>query len=84
MIHIRTDNEIENTKRQFACGLGPELPAGDKYFGWSEIGAHHYVDCPGCRPHRTELGTPISQLSGQPGKPGYERFRAIAKSWGYD
>lgn len=30
------------------------------------------------------LGTPISQLSGRPGYPGYEQFRAIAQSWGYD
>ena len=30
-----------------------------------------------------ELGTPISQLSGQPGMPG-GRFKAIAGSWGYD
>jgi len=28
MIHIRIDNEIENSKRQFACGIGPDLPAG--------------------------------------------------------
>jgi hypothetical protein len=39
------------------------------------------------------LGTPISELSGQPGDPrnpddprhaGYERFKRIAKSWGHD
>lgn len=39
------------------------------------------------------IGTPISELSGQPGDPrdpndprhaGFERFRRIAKSWGYD
>lgn len=39
------------------------------------------------------IGTPISELSGQPGDPrnpddprhaGYERFKRIAKSWGYD
>lgn len=39
------------------------------------------------------LGTPISELSGQPGDPrnpddprhaGYERFKRIAKSYGYD
>lgn len=39
------------------------------------------------------LGTPLSELSGQPGDPrdpndprhaGYERFKRIAKSWGYD
>lgn len=30
------------------------------------------------------VGTPISQLSGRPGHPGYDRFVAIAASWGYD
>lgn len=30
------------------------------------------------------LGTPISQLSGRPGEPGYEEFCRIAKSWGFD
>lgn len=30
------------------------------------------------------LGTPISELSGRPGTPGYAEFVRIAKSWGYD
>ena len=39
------------------------------------------------------LGTPLSELSGQPGDPrhpndprhaGYEKFKRIARSWGYD
>lgn len=30
------------------------------------------------------LGTPISELSGQPGNPGYAEFCRIAKSWGYE
>lgn len=30
------------------------------------------------------IGTPISQLSGRPGAPGYGKFKRIAKSWGYD
>lgn len=29
-------------------------------------------------------GTPISELSGQPGQKGYAEFKKIAKSWGYD
>lgn len=29
------------------------------------------------------LGTPLSELSGRPGHRGYERFTAIAASWGY-
>ena len=40
-----------------------------------------------------KLGTPLSELSGQPGDPknpndprhaGYDRFKRIARSWGYD
>lgn len=30
------------------------------------------------------LGTPLSQLSGRPGQPGYDEFVRIAKSWGFD
>ena len=30
------------------------------------------------------LGTPVSELSGRPGHPGYDEFCRIAKSWGYD
>jgi hypothetical protein len=32
----------------------------------------------------SQLGTPISQLSGRPGEPGWEEFCRIARSWGYD
>lgn len=30
------------------------------------------------------LGTPLSQLSGRPGHPGYAEFCRIAESWGYE
>jgi len=30
------------------------------------------------------IGTPLSQLSGRPGHPGYNEFCRIARSWGYD
>jgi hypothetical protein len=29
-------------------------------------------------------GTPMSKLSGRPGHPGYEEFKRIARSWGYE
>lgn len=32
----------------------------------------------------TPIGTPLSQLSGRPGHPGYDKFCRIAASWGYD
>lgn len=83
MIHIRVDDEIENSKRKFACGIGPELPPGDVYFFAGELSARR-ADCPGCNPGGPhQIGTPISQLSGRPGFPGYERFVEIARSWGY-
>lgn len=84
MIHIRIDDEIENSKRRFACGIGPALPAGDVYYFAAESMSRH-SDCPGCNPGGPQkIGTPISQLSGRPGEPGYEEFVRIAKSWGYD
>lgn len=30
------------------------------------------------------LGTPLSEISGGPGHPGYDEWCRIAKSWGYD
>jgi hypothetical protein len=84
MIHIRIDNERENSRRKFACGIGPELPPGDVYFFEGEPSADR-ADCPRCNPGGgRDLGTPISELSGRPGHPGYARFVAIAQSWGHD
>jgi hypothetical protein len=46
--------------------------------------AHHLAvliwDLRGERSDRANRDNPIS---GRPGHPGYERFRAIAESWGY-
>lgn len=83
MIHIRVDEEESNSKRKFACGLGPELPAGDTYRFEAEATAA-FADCPGCNPGGPiQLGTPISRLSGRPGHDGYDEFVRIAESWGY-
>lgn len=88
MIHIRIDDDPENAKRKFACGIGPELPAGDFYYFEGEArraGFRSEDVCPGCYPDgKPQIGTPISELSGRPGHPGYEEFCRIAKSWGYD
>ena len=84
VIHIRVDDEELNSKRRFACGIGPELPDGDVYFFLSEAVNHHLVDCPGCGGHKVQFGTPLSHLSGRPGHPGYGEFKRIARSWGYD
>lgn len=88
MIHIRIDDHPENAKRKFACGIGPELPTGDIYFHEGEARRASFRDedvCPGCYPHgKPQIGTPLSELSGRPGHPGYEEFCRIAASWGYD
>lgn len=81
MIHIRIDDEELNSKRKFVCGIGPELPDGDTYYDASER-ADRLADCPGCNPNPRKLGTPLSELSGRPGHPGYAEFRRIARSWG--
>lgn len=83
MVHIRVDGNLNNSERKFACGIGPELPPGDKWVGSGEIGLHGMVTCPGCGGRTEPLGTPISELSGQPGQPGYEKFCQIAASWGH-
>lgn len=87
MIHIRIDNEELNSKRRFACGIGPELPPGDIYLFESEARRAGFRDepcCPGCYPEgKPQIGTPISQLSGRPGHPGYAEFCRIAESWGH-
>ena len=86
MIHIRVDNEQLNSKRQFACGIGPELPTGDIYYFEGEArraGFRSEEVCPGCYPEgKPKIGTPLSQISGRPGHPGYEEFCRIARSWG--
>lgn len=46
-------------------------------------------ECGGIPPAPTRdpaerIGTPISELSGRPGHPGFAEFCRIAKSWGYD
>lgn len=84
MIHLRTDNHQLNSRREFACGLGPALPEGDKWVYLAEVSLHRMVDCPGCQTQTQSLGMPISQLSGRPGHAGYDKFVVIAKSWGYD
>jgi hypothetical protein len=33
---------------------------------------------------KKEIGTPISEISGRPGHPGYDEFCRIAKSWGHE
>lgn len=85
MIHLRVDDHDDNSKRQFACGLGPDLPEGDQYFFSSEVAWPYKVDCQSCNPGGPrQLGTPLSELSGRPGEPGYAEFVRIARSWGYD
>lgn len=83
MIHIRVDDEAVNSRRRFACGIGPALPPGDVYFHACESQSR-LADCPGCNPDGPQpLGTPLSELSGRPGTKGYREFCRIAESWGH-
>ena len=88
MIHIRVDESPLNSQRRFACGIGPALPKGDIYYFEHEsrwAGLHDEPVCPGCFPAgKPQIGTPLSQLSGRPGHPGYAEFCRIAESWGHD
>lgn len=79
MIHYRTDDYTDTPA--YACGI-TALPEGDRYHTGTAAALH--ADCPGCKPHLPQFGTPLSQLSGRPGHPGFDRFRSIAASWGHD
>jgi hypothetical protein len=64
MIHVRVDQQPLNSKRRFACGLGPNLPEGDKWFYDSEYSASK-ADCPGCNPGGPKpLGWLASAMNG--------------------
>lgn len=86
MIHIRVDDEELNKNARFACGIAWPLPEGHMYWFEGESMADR-ATCPGCNPGGPrKLGTPLSELSGNPNDnpAGYEKFKRIAKSWGYD
>jgi hypothetical protein len=55
------------------CDLA--IPEDDFVFGDEVYGS----------PQPTKIiGTPLSEVSGRPGHPGYGEFCRIAKSWGHD
>lgn len=83
LTHIRIDHEELNSKSRFACGIAWPLPEGDTAWFAGESSADR-ATCLKCNPNPRQLGTPISQLSGRPGHPGFEEFCDIARSWGYD
>lgn len=80
MIHIRVDDGTFNSQRKFVCGLGPDLPEGDRWL-YPGIIADADADCPGCNPHPKPIGTPLSELDGRGG--GNAEWRRISESWGY-
>lgn len=66
-----------------ACGMR-QLADGHGYADGPAAILH--VNCPTCLPMCDQLGTPISELTGdarQRGTDAYERFVAIGESWGY-
>jgi len=80
MIHVRIDEGALNSKRRFACGIGPDLPVGDKWL-YPGIIADADADCPGCNPNPRPIGTPLSELDGRNG--GNAAWRRLSESWGY-
>lgn len=83
MTHRRIDDNELNKDARFECGIGWPLPEGDQYVFEGELSP--MVTCVGCGGGpAVPPGTPISELSGRPGHPGFERFCEIARSWGYD
>jgi len=63
------------------CGIcGEPMPAGEQMFKY-----HGYSGpCPAPQQKdEPEIGTPLADLSGRPGHAGYDRFVAIAETWGY-
>lgn len=91
-------DSFQEAEPDIGVGGGWYCDACDLGVGEHEVEREHFDDdvpimtakeARGDRP----LGTPISQLSGQPGDPrnpddprhaGYAEFKRIAKSWGYD
>jgi hypothetical protein len=59
---------------------GQPMPEGEQMFRY-----HGYSGpCPAQPPKdETEMGTPLSELSGRPGYVGHDRFVAIGETWGY-
>lgn len=74
----------------YDCGINPGwyCDACDLGIGEHEIPREHLEDdvpifgTP--RDPTKPIGTPISEISGRPGEPGYAEFVRIAKSWGFD
>lgn len=59
-----------------------DLPVGE-----DEIDRHCDDDVfigPSPKREDGKIGTPLSELSGRPGEPGYADFCRIAASWGFD
>jgi len=68
------------------CG-GWYCDACDHPIGEHEIEREPLADDVGisfARDSGEPLGTPLSQISGRPGEPGFEEFERIARTWGYD
>lgn len=64
-----------------ACGMRQLAPGHGHADGPAAI---LHVNCPTCLPMCDRLGTPFSELSGNPRDgAAYDRFVEIGQSWGY-
>lgn len=89
VLHIREESYgAPNDQARMLCGMRWPLPNGHKYFFEAETGNQfrlNRVNCPGCNPAGVRpIGTPLSQLSGRPGHPGFAEFTRIARSYGHE
>jgi hypothetical protein len=89
MVHLAIDDPDEFWKERpkgilAACGRRQFNGAGGHQWVDDTVAACLRVNCPTCLPLCQQLGTPISQLSGHPGAGDrFDRFVAIAESWGH-
>lgn len=93
----KCDADVSDTyeRDDWSCGIvaGWYCDACDLGIGEHEYPREPLDDDVGIMPYGRPIGTPVSQLSGQPGPkddPGhpdhakYAEFCRIARSWGYD
>jgi len=88
----KCDADVSETYEpdDWSCGIvgGWYCDACDLGIAEHEIGYEYHDDdvviSAEPRDPSRPLGTPISELSGRPGEPGYAEFVRIAKTYGYD
>lgn len=74
------DPDVGIMSHYFYCEVC-DMPVDAYYEPWDDdIPIMTATEARGDKP----IGTPLSELSVRPGHPGYDKFKRIAKSYGYD